>query len=140
VTYIEARLVNTGDPATENGRVVGVPTVKSDIAIDYHPYFAHGFAFTGAVHYESSRAETNTNNSFASPYATLDLGLRYSTTFQKHAATWRFQVFERHRYALLFRRSPTATSLAAPAPTPPISAHRVFTRPVWKWISRARSL
>jgi iron complex outermembrane receptor protein len=92
VTYIDARLVNTGDPTTENGRVVGVPTVKSDIAIDYHPYFAHGFAFTGAVHYESSRAETNTNNSFASPYATLDLGLRYSTTFQKHAATWRFQV------------------------------------------------
>jgi iron complex outermembrane receptor protein len=92
VTYIDARLVGTGNAATNGKLVVGVPEVKSDVALDYHPAFAHGVAFTGAVHYESRRAATNINNSFAPSYATLDLGVRYSTVFQKHTATFRFQV------------------------------------------------
>lgn len=92
VTWIDARLVGSGNPATDNGLVVGVPNVKSDIALDYHPAYAHGFALTGAVHYEGRRAATNTNNSFAPAYATLDLGLRYCTSIQNRAATLRFQV------------------------------------------------
>ncbi len=92
VTWLDPRLQGTGNPTTDNMLVVGVPHWKSDMAIDYHPVFAYGFAFTGAVHYESDRAATDANNSFAPHYATLDLGLRYTTTWQKHRATWRFQV------------------------------------------------
>lgn len=92
VTYIDARLLNTGVAATNGRLVVGVPAVKSDFAIDYHPAFLHGFALTGAVHAESKRAATNTNNSFAPAYATFDVGLRASKTFDKHTVTARFQV------------------------------------------------
>lgn len=92
VTYIDARLQNTGVVATNDKLVVGVPEVKSDISLDYHPHFFDGFALTGAVHVESERAATNTNNSFAPAYATVDLGARYSTRLFSHQTTVRFQV------------------------------------------------
>jgi iron complex outermembrane receptor protein len=92
VTYIDARLVGTDNVATNDMLVIGVPHWKSDIVIDMHPAYWRGFAVTGAVHYESSRAATNTNNSFADPYATLDIGGRYSTVLFGHRATARFQV------------------------------------------------
>ena len=92
VTYVDARLNGTGNAATNGKLVVGVPQFKGDLAADYHPAFADGLAMTGAVHFESERAATNTNNSYAPSYATLDLGLRYSTAVFGHDATARFQV------------------------------------------------
>ncbi len=92
VTYIDARLQNTGDASTNDKLVVGVPLVKSDIAVDYHAAFLQGFALTGAFHAEGERAATNTNNSYAPPYATFDIGIRVSRTFDKRTITARFQV------------------------------------------------
>ncbi|MGH8128064.1 MAG: TonB-dependent receptor, partial [Gammaproteobacteria bacterium] len=84
VTYIDAKLVNTGVAATDDKMVVGVPSVKSDISIDYHPDFAPGFALTGTLHGESRRAATNTNNTVAPAYASMDIGVRYSTRLGSH--------------------------------------------------------
>jgi iron complex outermembrane receptor protein len=78
VTYIDARLLGATVPGTNGGRVVGVPKLKSDLSADWHPAFARGFALTGAFHYESDRAATNIGNSYAPPYATVDLGARYA--------------------------------------------------------------
>jgi iron complex outermembrane recepter protein len=92
VTYIDARLQNTGVAATNDKLVVGVPLYKTDVALDYHPVAWQGFALTGGVHAEGERAATNTNNSYAPPYATFDLGVRVSRTIDKHIVTARFQV------------------------------------------------
>jgi iron complex outermembrane receptor protein len=92
VTWIDARLLDTGVAATNDKLVVGVPVVKSDVAVDYHPAFMQGFALTGAFHAEGTRAATNTNNSFAPAYATFDVGIRATRTFDKHTVTMRFQV------------------------------------------------
>lgn len=92
VTYIDARLVGTDDPTTDGKYVVGVPQFKSDVAFDYHPASFNGWAITAAVHYESQRAATNTNNSFAPSFATFDPGVRYTTEVMKHRVTTRFQV------------------------------------------------
>ena len=92
VTYIDAQLMNTGVASTNGKLIIGVPHFKTDIAVDYHPAFMDGFAVTGAVHYEGARAATNTNNSMAPAYTTLDLGARYTTMFMKHHMTARFQV------------------------------------------------
>ncbi len=90
VTYIDARLQNTGVADTDGGLVVGVPEWKSDVALDYHPAFMRGVALTGAAHYESERAATNVKNqSFAAPYATLDVGARYSTRIERRYVTVR---------------------------------------------------
>ena len=92
VSYIDARLLDTGVAATNGGLVVGVPLLKADVALDYHPAFLQGFALTGGLHAEGERAATNTNNSFAPSYATFDLGVRASRTFDRHTVTARFQV------------------------------------------------
>lgn len=92
ISYIDARLQDTGVASTNNKLVVGVPLFKSDIAIDYHPLFLQGFALTGGVHAEGERAATNLNNSYAPSYATFDLGVRATRTFYGHTVTGRFQV------------------------------------------------
>lgn len=92
VTYIDARLEGTGVAATNDNYVVGVPQFKSDVAFDYHPASWNGFAITAAAHYESQRAATNTNNSFAPSFATFAPGVRYTTEVLRHRVTARFQV------------------------------------------------
>jgi iron complex outermembrane receptor protein len=92
VTYVDARLEGSMIAGTNDKRVVGVPQWKADLAADVHPVSLGGLAFTGAVHFESDRAATNTNNSFAPSYATFDLGLRYSLPIAGHHWTARVQV------------------------------------------------
>ena len=92
VTYIDARLEGSLIANTNDKRVVGVPQWKADLAADLHPLSLNGLALTGAVHFESDRAATNTNNSFAPSYATVDLGLRYTPTWLSRHMTARLQV------------------------------------------------
>lgn len=93
VTYIDATLDGTTNPATNDKRVVGVPRFKSDFVLDYHPDFARGFSVNGVLHTESARAATNTNNSYAPSYATFDAGVRYATSLMEHhQAVVRLQV------------------------------------------------
>jgi len=102
VTYVDAKLRDTGVAATDDKWVVGVPKYKSDISLDYHPDFAPGFALTGTLHMEGRRAATNTNNSFAASYATLDFGARYAMHVATHFVTLRAQVInatDKHYYS-----------------------------------------
>ena len=92
LTYVDARLEGSRLPNTSDKRVVGVPQWKADLAADLHPAALNGLAFTGAVHFESNRAATNTNTSFAPSYATFDLGLRYSAPWLDRHVTARLQV------------------------------------------------
>ncbi len=92
VTYIDARLLDSGNVTTANKLIVGVPTLKSDLVFDYHPAFARGAAATVTVNYEDRRAATNTNNAFAPSYVTVDPGVRYSFGLYGHHLTSRFQV------------------------------------------------
>jgi iron complex outermembrane receptor protein len=92
VTYIDARLQNTGLASTNDKLIVGVPTVKSDVVFDYHPQWARGVAGTLSLNYEGKRAATDTNNSSAPSFVTIDPGVRYSTPFLGHFVTARFQV------------------------------------------------
>ena len=92
ISYIDARLINTGLAITDGRLVVGVPLFKSDMLFDYHPAVWQGFALTGGVHAEGERATSNINNNFAPPYATFDAGIRYTKTVDKHVVTARFQV------------------------------------------------
>ena len=91
-TYIDAKLIGAALPAINNKFVVGVPQFKGDLAADYHPDLLRGVALTAAIHAESQRAATNTNNSFAPAYTTFDLGARYTVPVFKRPTTLRLQV------------------------------------------------
>ncbi|WP_174300420.1 TonB-dependent siderophore receptor [Caulobacter sp. S45] len=100
-TYIDARLLDSGNATTQGRLIVGVPSLKSDLVFDYHPAFAQGLAATFTVNYEDRRAATNTNSSFAPSYVTIDPGLRYSLGLFGHHATARVQainVTDEHYY------------------------------------------
>jgi iron complex outermembrane receptor protein len=102
VTYLDARLLDARVPGTSGKLVVGVPHVKSDVSLDYHPDFLAGVGLIGTVHFESRRAATNTNNSFAPAFATLDFGARYTTPLMHHALTLRAQLInatDKHYYS-----------------------------------------
>jgi iron complex outermembrane receptor protein len=98
VTYLDPRIINPShflvNGVSINGKlVVGVPHVKEDVVLDYHPAVTPGLAFTAVVHSESARAATDDNLSFTPGYATVDLGWRYSlAVLTRHHATVRFQV------------------------------------------------
>ncbi len=83
-TYIDARLLDSGNPAITDGMTVGIPRWKSDVTLDWRPGFLHGLAFSGSLHCESDQAATDTNNSFAPECATLDVGVRYATRVLRH--------------------------------------------------------
>ena len=68
------------------------PTGNPTWFLDYHPLWAHGVAGSMNFHYTGPRAATNTNNSFAAPYATLDLGLRDTVSIWHKPLTVRAQV------------------------------------------------
>ncbi|MGH8112845.1 MAG: TonB-dependent receptor [Rhodanobacteraceae bacterium] len=104
VTYIDARVEGSRLPETNGKLVVGIPHVKTDVSLDYHPAALHGVAFIGTVHFESRRAATTTNNSYAPSFATLDAGMRYTMRFGRHALTLRAQVInltDTHYYSAL---------------------------------------
>lgn len=104
ITWIDARLEGSRAPGTENKMVVGVPRAKTDVALDFHPTSITGLAFLGSVHFESRRAATDTNNSFAPAYWTLDAGVRYSMALRGHVLTMRAQVVnatDRHYYSAI---------------------------------------
>ena len=102
VTYIDAKLTGSSIAADNDKWVVGVPEAKTDLAADYHPALFRGVALTGAIHAESQRAATDTNNSFAPAYTTYDVGLRYTLAAFKRPVTLRFQVLnltDEHYYS-----------------------------------------
>ncbi len=68
------------------------PTIQKRLSRRLSSGLFPGRRFDGGGALRKRRAATNTNNSFADPYATFDLGARYSTSFQGHHATFRFQV------------------------------------------------
>ncbi|WP_050763916.1 TonB-dependent receptor [Beijerinckia indica] len=92
VTWLDPRLEGTSSYTTSDKLVIGVPHWTSNVFLDYHPTWSQGIAFTLNTRYESARAATTTNNSWAPAYATLDLGLRYSTKIYGYNSTLRFQV------------------------------------------------
>lgn len=104
VTWVDARVEGSQVPDGNGKLVVGVPEVKTDLSLDYHPAFFHGVALTGAMHFQSRRAATNTNNSFAPGFATFDLGARYTTLLGQHAFTVRagvVNVTDRHYFSAI---------------------------------------
>lgn len=82
VTWLDAQLGKTGDIATSNKQIVGVPPVQVNFLIDYQlpvakDHVLYGMAFNINLHYTDRRAANNYNTTFAKGYFTTDMGVRY---------------------------------------------------------------
>jgi len=103
---LDPKLQNTGSATTSYKDVVGVPKFQFNLLTEYSmKQWAPGLVLTGNIHYTSERAANTTNTTYASSYATLDLGARYTTKALGVPMTLRFQVqnvTDTHYWASIF--------------------------------------
>ena len=79
VTYLSAEQKDTGDSALDGNRVIGVPTLQSNVNLEYDLAAVEGLTLTGDIIHTGSRYSDNANTLKVDGYTTLDLGARYRT-------------------------------------------------------------
>ncbi|CAG9164461.1 TonB-dependent receptor [Cupriavidus pampae] len=78
VSYIDSQYQNTGNPATEGKKGVGVPNYSATVSGEYDLPFLQGSTVTGRF-IQTGRQYANTTNSIALPsWNRFDLGARYT--------------------------------------------------------------
>jgi iron complex outermembrane recepter protein len=92
VTLLNARLDNTGIPATDNKIYVGAPKVKGNTLFEYDIPAVHGLVATFDWQFSGTRAGDDTNSFFVAGYNLFDVGARYSSTVWGKEVTWRLAV------------------------------------------------
>ena len=89
VTLLDPELTDTGNAATNNKYVIGVPKVQSNVYMEYRMPFITGLTPSINVHYTGRRAADEENMSYADAYTTIDLGIRYVTWMFEKQTTFR---------------------------------------------------
>lgn len=92
VSWLDPRLRDTGNTATQDKQVVGLPRVTSNLLMVYDLPFVRNTDVSGAVHYVGRRATDNANSNWVGSYATFDLGSSYHTQLFGTATTFRFDL------------------------------------------------
>lgn len=92
VTFLDPMLRNTGNAATTDKQVVGVPKQQANLLVEYRMPFIDGLTPYVNLHYTGKRAANDQNTSWASGYTTVDLGARYATKLFGVDTTWRLTV------------------------------------------------
>jgi len=109
ITLMDPKLKNTGNPATSDKDVVGVPKVQANLFMEYFIDAVPGLAASANVHYTGRRAGNNINSFKVDDYTTLDLALRYERQLTKDtSATFKFavnNVFDKNYWMSIFPAS-----------------------------------
>lgn len=99
ITAMDARVTNDpANPAFVGSIPAGVSPMSEKIYVEYDlPYFAaapflRGLTLIGGVHYASDFYVNQPNTTLLPGYAVEDLGLRYTTTYDKYPLIFRFNV------------------------------------------------
>ena len=79
VTYLSAKQKDTGDSTIDGNRVIGLPTLQSNVNLEYDLAAVEGLTLTGDIIHTGARYADNANALKVDGYTTLDLGARYRT-------------------------------------------------------------
>ena len=77
VSYLSAKQNDTGNDALDGNRVIGVPTLQSNVNLEYDVAALHGLTLTGDIIHTGSRYADAANTLKVDGYTTVDLGARY---------------------------------------------------------------
>nr|WP_275944909.1 TonB-dependent siderophore receptor [Bradyrhizobium sp. dw_411] len=80
VTLMDATVVKTANPATDNKRPVNVADQMAKATLEYDLPFLRGLTLTGGAYYFGKQAADAINSVWIDPFVTEDIGLRYRTT------------------------------------------------------------
>ena len=79
VSYLSAKQKDTGNAALDGNRVIGLPTLQSNVNLEYDVAALEGLTLTGDIIHTGARYADNANTLKVDGYTTLDLGARYKT-------------------------------------------------------------
>ena len=79
VSYLSAKQKDTGTAMLDGNRVIGLPTLQSNVNVEYDLAAVEGLTLTGDVIHTGARYADNANTLKVDGYTTLDLGARYKT-------------------------------------------------------------
>ncbi|WP_201594242.1 TonB-dependent receptor [Psychrobacter vallis] len=79
VSYLSAKQKDTGNTLLDGNRVIGLPTLQSNVNLEYDLAAVEGLTLTGDVIHTGARYADNANTLKVDGYTTLDLGARYKT-------------------------------------------------------------
>jgi iron complex outermembrane receptor protein len=92
ISVLNPRLTDTGIPATDHQRFVGIPEYKSNIFGEYRLPLVKGVYLNSDWQHVGRRAMDDINSAFVPQYNVFDLGLRYTTSLWGKSTTWRITV------------------------------------------------
>ena len=78
-TYLKAEQKDTGDVTFDGNRVIGLPTLQSNVNLEYDLAAVEGLTVTGDIVHTGARYADAANSLKVDGYTTLDLGARYKT-------------------------------------------------------------
>ncbi|WP_202594115.1 TonB-dependent receptor [Frateuria defendens] len=88
VAWLDPKLFDTGNAATEGKRIVGLAHATANLLAEYRPRALPGLSTSINVHYVSARPTDNANLHSVSAYTTLDVGLGYRMTVRGQPVTY----------------------------------------------------
>ncbi len=80
VTYLSAKQKDTGDVTLNGNRVIGLPTLQSNVNLEYDLAAVEGMTLTGDIIHTGARYADAANTLKVDGYTTVDVGARYRTT------------------------------------------------------------
>ena len=113
VTLLNARLEETGNPATNDKTYVGAPKVKGNTLFEYRIAAVPGLVATFDWMYSGTRPGNDTNSFMVAGYNLFDVGARYTSAIWSKAVTWRLavnNVTDRNYYSTVAPSNLTGTN------------------------------
>ncbi|AMO24736.1 TonB-dependent receptor [Ramlibacter solisilvae] len=92
ITWLDAEQLETGDPATNGKRVIGVPQAQGSLGVEWDVPGLKGLALDARVVGGGSRYADAANTLKVAGYSRLDAGVRYLTEVQGKLLTLRARV------------------------------------------------
>ncbi|WP_248750231.1 TonB-dependent receptor [Pseudomonas sp. MWU15-20650] len=92
ITWLDPKLLSTGDANTENTRIVGLSRVTASLLTEYRIDQVPGLAVNLNARYVGARPTDDSNDHWVGSYQTFDIGTRYSTRLMQHDTVYRLEM------------------------------------------------
>jgi iron complex outermembrane receptor protein len=92
VTWLDPKLLSTGNASTENTRIVGLSRVTANLLTEYQIDQVPGLAVNLNARYVGARPVDDSNDHWVGSYQTFDIGASYSTRLMQRDTVYRLEM------------------------------------------------
>jgi len=102
VSYLDPKLHDTANPATNNKQIMGLPNWRANTVLDYQVENIPGLAFNLNIGYMGKRQGNHINSYKVPAHTVVDIGVRHAGQAGKYPIIWRLtlnNVTDKHYWA-----------------------------------------